>query len=107
MFVTKTGNFIAKSSFVRQVYKPLLTRANARGAATAEVGGLPLAISYMPFHSLRHTHASTLLARGRNIKEVSERLGHSSPEFTLRVYAHLMPGMGKETARVLDLMFGT
>ncbi len=25
---------------------------------------------------------------------------------TLKVYAHLMPGAGKETARMLDRMFG-
>jgi hypothetical protein len=37
---------------------------------------------------------------------VSERLGHGNPELTLRVYAHLMPGDGKETARVLEQMFG-
>jgi hypothetical protein len=36
----------------------------------------------------------------------SERLGHNNPELTLKVYAHLMPGDGRETARVLDQMFG-
>jgi integrase len=91
VFVTRTGNFIGKSNLVRQVHKPLLRAA-----------GLPAS----KFHALRHTHASTLLARGRNIREVSERLGHSSPELTLRVYAHLMPGTGRETAKVLDAVFG-
>jgi integrase len=91
VFVTKTGNYIGKGNFIKQIHKPLLRRA-----------GLPA----RKFHALRHTHASTLLARGRSIKAVSERLGHSNPELTLRVYAHLMPGDGKETARVLDRMFG-
>jgi integrase len=91
VFVTRTGNFIGKSNLIRQVHRPLLVRA-----------GLPV----YKFHALRHTHASTLLARGRNLREVAERLGHSSPELTLRVYAHLMPGSGKETARMLDRMFG-
>jgi integrase len=92
VFVTRTGNYITKTNLVRQVHRPLLERA-----------GLPV----RKFHALRHTHASTLLARGRNIKEISERLGHSNPELTLRVYSHLMPGAGKETAQVLDLMFGS
>jgi integrase len=92
VFVTGTGNFYSKSNFIRQVHHPLLRRA-----------GLPK----VKFHVTRHTHASTLLARGRNIREVSERLGHSNPELTLRVYSHLMPGTGKETARVLDRMFGS
>jgi len=26
---------------------------------------------------------------------------------TLRIYTHLMPGAGKETAKVLDQLFGT
>jgi integrase len=91
VFVTGKGTFLGKSNLIRQVHRPLLARA-----------GLPA----IKFHALRHTHASTLLARGRNVREVSERLGHSSPELTLRVYAHLMPGAGRETARVLDQVFG-
>ena len=91
VFMTTNGNFIGKSNLIRQVHRPLLRQA-----------GLPI----HKFHAPRHTHASTLLARGRNIREVAERLGHSNPELTLKVYAHLMPGAGKETARVLDLMFG-
>jgi integrase len=90
VFVTEKGTFISRGNFVKHVHR-MLRRA-----------GLPV----RKFHALRHTHASTLLARGRSIRAVSERLGHSSPELTLRVYAHLMPGEGKETARVLDTMFG-
>jgi integrase len=91
VFVTKTSNFISKSNLIRHVHRPLIKRA-----------GLP----EYKFHALRHTHASMLLGRGRNIREVSDRLGHSSPELTLRVYAHVMPGAGKETAKMLDQMFG-
>lgn len=91
VFVTKTGNFMGSSNFAKQIHKPMLRRAK-----------LPV----RKFHALRHTHASMLLAKGRSLKSVSERLGHSSPELTLRVYAHLMPGDGKETAKVLDEMFG-
>lgn len=107
VFVTRTGNFYGRSNFIRKIFKPLLATANTKSADEAKkTGALPVVLPDVKFHALRHTHASTLLARGRNIKEVSERLGHSSPEVTLRVYAHLMPGMGKETARVLDVMFG-
>jgi integrase len=42
------------------------------------------------FHSLRHTHASTLLAEGVDPVTVSRRLGHGSAAITLNVYAHLM-----------------
>jgi len=41
------------------------------------------------FHSLRHTHASTLIAAGLDVLTVSRRLGHGSPAITLTVYGHL------------------
>jgi integrase len=40
-------------------------------------------------HSLRHTHASTLIAAGLDVLTVSRRLGHGSPAITLNVYGHL------------------
>lgn len=106
--MTKTGNFHSRSNFIRKAFRPVLVRARARAAAeSAESKEILRVFPNVTFHALRHTHASMLLARGRNIREVSERLGHSSPELTLRVYAHLMPGMGKQTAGVLDVMFGS
>lgn len=40
-------------------------------------------------HSLRHTHASTLIASGMDVLTISRRLGHGSPAITLTVYGHL------------------
>jgi integrase len=40
-------------------------------------------------HSLRHTHASTLIAAGLDVLTISRRLGHGSPAITLGVYGHL------------------
>src|SRR5262245_44482778 len=40
-------------------------------------------------HSLRHTHASTLIAAGLDVLTISRRLGHGSPAITLNVYGHL------------------
>jgi integrase len=42
------------------------------------------------FHTLRHTCASLLFEAGRNVKQVSEWLGHADAGFTLRTYVHLM-----------------
>ena len=44
------------------------------------------------FHSLRHTHASYLIAEGMDILEVQRRMRHSRITTTLEVYGHLMPG---------------
>lgn len=65
-----------------------------RFLALAKRAGLPT----IRFHDLRHTHASHWLAAGQNIKALSERLGHADASMTLRVYAHLMPGQGREAA---------
>ncbi len=40
---------------------------------------------------MRHTTCSLLLSEGASIVAVSKRLGHSTPAFTLKKYAHLLP----------------
>ena len=49
-------------------------------------------------HDLRHTHATILLKAAVPVKVVSERLGHSSPAFTMTVYQHVLPGMQADAA---------
>ena len=59
------------------------------------------------FHTLRHTHATWLLANGVDVKTVAERLGHASPSTTLAIYAHVLPGRDQEAAKVFrDLLEG-
>ncbi|MED7922718.1 tyrosine-type recombinase/integrase [Nonomuraea sp. LP-02] len=43
------------------------------------------------FHDLRHTFASTALASGVPISEVSKWLGHESITTTVDLYGHLVP----------------
>ena len=54
------------------------------------------------FHSLRHTHATWLLANGANLKDIAERFGHANESTTLRLYAHAMPGRDQRAAEVFD-----
>ena len=54
------------------------------------------------FHSLRHTHATWLLANGANLNDIAERLGHANESTTLRLYAHAMPGRDQRAAEVFD-----
>jgi integrase len=49
-------------------------------------------------HSLRHTHASQLIAAGVDVVTISGRLGHASPVITLATYAHLFHNTGDEVA---------
>jgi hypothetical protein len=54
------------------------------------------------FHDLRHTAATLLLARGVNVKVVSELLGHSSVAVTLTLYGHVLPHMQRDAAVAMD-----
>lgn len=59
-------------------------------------------------HDLRHTHATIALRAGVPPKVISERLGHEDPAFTLKQYAHVMPGMQADAARqIAELVAGT
>lgn len=53
-------------------------------------------------HDLRHTHATLMLKHGVPLKVVSERLGHSTPAFTMAVYQHVLPGMQRDAANVFE-----
>jgi integrase len=55
-------------------------------------------------HDLRHTHATLALEAGVPVKVISERLGHESPAFTLKQYAHVIPGMQAEAAAQVAAM---
>jgi len=54
------------------------------------------------FHALRHSHASALIAANVDIVTVSRRLGHGSPEITLRVYAHLFNKTDAAAAQAIE-----
>jgi integrase len=43
-------------------------------------------------HNLRHQFASEEAASGANIADLSETLGHKSPDMTFRRYVRSMPG---------------
>jgi len=57
-------------------------------------------------HDLRHTHTTIALQAGVPTKVVSERLGHESPAFTLKQYAHVIPGMQADAAaQIANIVF--
>jgi Phage integrase family len=52
--------------------------------------------------SLRHLYASTALAEGIPITEVSRWLGHKSIEVTHQIYGHLVPSSFDRARNALD-----
>ena len=58
-------------------------------------------------HDLRHTHATIALRAGIQPKIISQRLGHESPAFTLKQYAHVIAGMQADAAgKIASLVAG-
>lgn len=78
VFTTPAGRPVHRDSLLRH-FRAVLHRV-----------GLPEGTR---IHDLRHTFATLLLERGVHVKVVSELLGHSNIEITLRVYGHVTPRM--------------
>ena len=57
-----------------------------------------IGVSDLTVHSLRHEYTQLAQENGDDIKTVQEMLGHSSPEFTMRVYAQSSQGMKRNSA---------
>lgn len=53
-------------------------------------------------HACRHSFATHLLAKGRDLAWVSRMLGHSSVAITAAVYIHALPGGDRSAVAVLD-----
>jgi integrase len=90
VFCSLTGGTMSAQNLRKRTFKPILARA-----------GLP----DIRFHDLRHTHASTLLSKGKSIKAVSRRLGHSNVTTTLHTYAHVLPGDDLALADAVQQMY--
>jgi integrase len=54
------------------------------------------------FHATRHTYASKLIKRGVDVVTVQRRLGHHSPSFNLKTYAHLFDEQDTKDAAVAE-----
>jgi integrase len=91
VFTTGTGGYLSKSNFVRRDWAGLLKTAG---------------VKYRKFHTLRHTHASQLLADGVNPAEAAKQIG-DWVETVMRVYAHRIPAADrKDTAAQVDAIYG-
>ena len=57
----------------------------------------------LKFHALRHTFATRAIESGMDIKSVSEILGHSSVEITMKIYVHSFMAQKKVGMERLEL----
>ena len=54
------------------------------------------------YHSLRHTHATTLIENGAEIKDVQVRLGHANIETTYNTYVHHTEKMSHNSVEIFE-----
>jgi integrase len=94
IFTTVRGLAIHRNTFNTDAWRPARETA---GLANTRDNGM---------HALRHYYASVLLAGGVDIRALSEYLGHHDPGFTLRIYAHLMPGADDRARQAVELALG-
>ena len=87
VFTDAKGRPINKDIWRRGVFNKALERAGLRRVR---------------IHDLRHTYATLRIAKGDNIADVSNQLGHHSVKLTLDVYYHWIPGSNKKEVDGLD-----
>ncbi|MFI6811873.1 tyrosine-type recombinase/integrase [Nonomuraea sp. NPDC050328] len=104
LFRWTDDRYIRSRGYSELVWKPALVKAGvipppaqdarkrARYTTTRKEG----------LHQLRHYYASVMLTGGVSVKELTEYLGHAHPGFTLRVYAHMMPGSHDRARKAID-----
>lgn len=68
--------------------------------------GKPVAdhLPAIPFHGLRHTSATLLIASKQDVQTVSSRLGHAQASTTMNIYAHALQETDRKAATALEDM---
>jgi integrase len=77
------NDFEAKPMNVKKTYEVILEEC--RGREDWKI------FNSKNFHALRHTYATTLLASGVPVTDVSKVLGHAKVSTTYDVYSHAIP----------------
>jgi len=84
---TSSRNKPHEPSWIRKVHSNALKAAGLR---------------QVPFHALRHSFASALIANGAPLAYVKEQMGHHSIKITVDTYGHLIPSANRAEVNKLD-----
>ena len=88
VFQTKSDGTVLGETTIRRKCLEFSSKANLR----------PIKI-----HEFRHSCVSYLINKNVDPKDIANRLGHSSVDTTLRVYAHLLPIRKQQIKKIIDL----
>lgn len=89
VFTNTLGDTVDSARFAARVFRPVLRTAGITGVR---------------FHDLRHYAASYLLSQGVPVRAVSEQLGHSGCDVTLRIYAEMIHEMSDKLTMAVEAM---
>jgi integrase len=92
VFPNTIGRPMNAGNFYRREFQPLLERAGLTGEG-------------FTFHSLRHTFATTLAAKGVHPSTAQKMLGHSDIRMTLAIYTHATDEMQDAATAALEIAF--
>jgi integrase len=101
-FPTLTGGRRDADSLRACVLGPTFERADKLLESRGQVP-LPRGLTT---HKLRHAFASVLIALGEDPVSVMRQIGHTDPQFTLRVYTHMMSLDPDDRGRLKALVRG-
>lgn len=104
IFQNSKGSAIWHGRFTNSVWKPAVEKAMDVDLC-ADRGLTPI-MKRPTIHSLRHTHASWLIASGTPLPHIQNRLGHESITTTVEVYGHLMPDAHSNMASAMQTVLG-
>ena len=78
-------------------FQDAITRYNADKPAAQQLPAIP-------FHGLRHTSATLLIAGKQDVRTVSSRLGHAQASTTMNIYAHALSETDRKASNALENM---
>lgn len=61
-------------------------------------------LPHIPFHGLRHTSATLLIAARQDVRTVSNRLGHAQASTTMNIYTHAVKENDRTASNALEKM---
>lgn len=96
LFIQENGRQMGYST-PYSAFQDAITRYNADKPAAQQLPAIP-------FHGLRHTSATLLIAGKQDVRTVSSRLGHAQASTTMNIYAHALSETDRKASNALENM---
>lgn len=96
LFIQDNGKQMSYST-PYSAFQDTITRYNAGKKPDKQLPAIP-------FHGLRHTSATLLIASKQDVRTVSSRLGHAQASTTMNIYAHALQETDRKAVNALENM---